>query len=334
MTLAALPAVASEAAAQNLAFDAVDPLRFPNEIHLGEAAGVARNSRGEIFVYTRTDNPTINIGVARAVSHGGSRLFRFSPDGSYRGEIGEGIYGMLVAQQVRVDPQDNIWIVDQLSGQVVKFDPDGRIAMVISRKPEAMRVPESPPPATPSAGRGTEGESFNRPSDVAWDADGNIYVADGYGNARIAKYDPEGRWIKNWGQRGSGPGEFNSIRGIQIDARGNIYVADHGNRRIQVFDTNGTFLRQIENVGAPSAICISPGATQYLFVSDSNPQDDMEYQGGMYKLDLSGRVVGRFGQVGKHIGQFGTVNSIDCRDPNNLLVGELGNWRVQKVTFR
>ncbi|MDR0787911.1 MAG: peptidyl-alpha-hydroxyglycine alpha-amidating lyase family protein [Gemmatimonadota bacterium] len=326
--------VAAQAVPQ-LAFDAVDPLRFPNEIHLGEAAGVARNSRGEIFVYTRTGHPTINLGVSRAVSHGGSRLFRFSADGSYRGEIGQNAYGLLVASQVRVDPQDNIWIVDQLSGQVIKFDPEGRVSMVISRKPEAMRVPAAPPPANPGTGAGTAGESFQRPTDVAWDAAGNIYVADGYsGNSRIAKYDREGRWIKNWGTRGSEQGQFNSIRGIAIDARGQVYVADHDNNRIQVFDTDGNFIRQIGNVGAPSAICITPGSTQYLYVSDSNPQNDMEYVGGFIKLDLNGRVLGRFGSVGKHIGQFGSVNSIDCRDPNNLLVGELGNWRVQKVTFR
>ena len=170
-------------------FDAEEPLTLPANIHLGEAAGVATNSNGDIFVYTRTGTPSITIGGSRNVSHGGSRLFKFDRDGDFVREIGQGVYGFLQAQQVRVDADDNIWVVDQMSTQVIKFDPDGRIQMVLSRKPEAMRVPENPlfprpdtyalvpaappegPPAggrSPSDGSGEEGERFNRPTDVAW----------------------------------------------------------------------------------------------------------------------------------------------------------------------
>src|ERR671918_1931788 len=120
------------------------PLTMPDNIHLGEVAGVATNSRGDIYVYTRTGNPTITIGTARAVSHGGSRLFQFDRTGKFVREIGQGAYGLLQAQQVRVDPQDNVWIVDQLSTQVIKFDPNGRVQMIFSRKPEAMRMPNLP----------------------------------------------------------------------------------------------------------------------------------------------------------------------------------------------
>ena len=85
------------------------PLTMPDNIHLGEVAGVATNSRGEIFVYTRTGNPTITIGTARAVSHGGGRLFQFDRSGKFMREIGQGVYGFLQPQQVRVDPQDTLW---------------------------------------------------------------------------------------------------------------------------------------------------------------------------------------------------------------------------------
>ena len=344
------------------------PLSMPDNIHLGEVAGVATNSRGDIFVYTRTGNPTITIGTARAVAHGGGRLFQFDRTGKFTREIGQGIYGFLQPQQVRVDPQDNIWVVDQMSTQVIKFDSNGRVQMVLSRKPEAMTVPNprltplptgipviQPEPPTGGGGRGgggergggaggrggpaplpgagVEGESFVRPTDVAWDANGNIYVADGYGNSRIAKYDRNGKWIKNWGSRGTGEGQFNIVHGIAVDAQGNVYVGDEGNKRVQVFDTEGTFKTQFTNVGAPTALCLTRGPQPVLYVAHTGDPDGME-DAAIYKVDLKGNVLGKFGSAGKLAKEFGLVNSIDCRSENELLVGELSNWRVQKLTLR
>jgi DNA-binding beta-propeller fold protein YncE len=373
--IAASLALGSSPSAQlnfpDIAYDASEPLRFPPNIHLGEAAGVATDSKGNIFVYTRTGTPYITIAGARNVSHGGSRLFQFDRTGKFVREMGQGAYGFLQAQQVRVDPQDNIWVVDQMSTQVIKFDPNGRIQMVLSRKPEAMRVPNLPlntPPDTyalvdrrptpppPAEGRGAgpagegrgggagrggalpgagaNGEQFNRPTDVAWDSQGNIYVADGYGNSRVAKYDRDGKWIKNWGSTGTGEGQFRVVHGIQIDAQNNVYVADRDNKRIQVFDAEGNFKTQFRNVGSPWAICITPGPKQFLYVSNSNPPNNLDYDGEILKMELDGRIVGKFGRAGKLLKEFGTVNAIDCRAENELLVGELGNWRVQKVNLK
>jgi hypothetical protein len=174
---------------------------------------------------------------------------------------------------------------------------------------------------------------FQRPTDVAWDAAGNIYVADGFGNARIAKFDKNGKFIKSWGSRGTENGQFNTVHGIAIDAQGNVYAADAGNKRIQVFDSDGTFKTQITGIGNPSAICITGGPHQYLYSSNSNPPEDIDNNGEIYKLELDGRVVGKFGKAGKLPKEFGTVNTIDCRRDNELYVGELGNWRVQKLTL-
>ena len=182
-------------------------------------------------------------------------------------------------------------------------------------------------------GAGAEGESFQRPTDVAWDTAGNIYVADGYGNARVAKYEPSGKYIKSWGSRGTEPGQFNIVHGIAIDAQGNVYVADEGNRRVQVFDGNGTFKKQFLNVGTPTALCITPGTRQYLYVAHTGDPDGME-DAAIYKVDLDGKIVGKFGRAGKQLKEFGLVNSIDCRNENELLVGELSNWRVQKLTLK
>ena len=349
--------LSGQAAVPTLQFDAnSSPLSMPDNIHLGEVAGVATNSRGDIFVYTRTGNPTITIGTARAVSHGGGRLFQFDRSGKFTREIGQGIYGFLQPQQVRVDPQDNIWVVDQMSSQVIKFDPAGRVQMVLSRKPEAMTVPaprltplptniptiQPEPPAGGGGGRGgpagppgagVEGESFQRPTDVAWDTQGNIYVADGYGNARVAKYDRNGKWVKNWGSRGTGQGQFNIVHGIAIDAQGNVYVGDEGNKRVQVFDTEGTFKTAFTNVGAPTALCITRGPQQVLYVAHTGDPDGMD-DAAIYKVDLKGNILGKFGSAGKLPKEFSLVNSIDCRNENELLVGELANWRVQKITLR
>ena len=371
--LAAVLLTGISAAAQSvpeIAFDSVADLpKLPANIHLGEAAGVATNSKGDFFVYTRTGHPTISIGTARPFAHGGSRLFQFDRTGKFVREIGQGIYGFLVAQQVRIDPQDNIWVVDQMSGMIIKFDPSGQVQFLLGRKAEAERVPAlplTPQPAQQAAagaaagggrgrgaapaadaeagprgggrggppGAGAQSDVFQRPTDVAWDSAGNIYVADGYSNARVAKFDKNGKFVKSWGQRGSEPGQFNTAHGIAIDAQGTVYVADTGNKRIQVFDADGNFKTQYTNVGAPAAICITPGPRQYLYISNSNPPEDIDVNGEIYKMDLTGRIVGKFGKAGKLPKEFGTVNQIDCRSENELFVAEIGNWRVQKLTLR
>ena len=316
-------------------------LKLPERIHLGEAAGVATNSKGNLFVYARTGGGNAALGGSRIFTRGGSRLFEFDRTGKFVREIGQGVYGFLFAQSVRVDSKDNIWIVDRASNMVIKFDPDGRVAMTLSRKPESVGV------AAPGGGRGggaggrggaaagagIPGDNFNRPTDVAWDAAGNIFVSDGYGNAKVVKLDPDGKFIKSWGGRGNGQGQFDTPLSIATDAQGNVYVADRGNKRIQVFDNNGGFKSEITNIGASWAICISPGAHQYLYSSNSNETNAMD-NGEIYKLELDGKILGKFGAAGKLLKEFGTVNSIDCRNPNELYVGEVANWRVQKIRLK
>jgi hypothetical protein len=185
---------------------------------------------------------------------------------------------------------------------------------------------------------------------VAWDAAGNTYISDGYINSRIAKVDKDGNWLKSWGEPGNKPGQFDTPHSIAVDAQGNVYVADRGNHRIQVFDGDGKFLRQIvidvpappdarpaigpksanpsgaRMPGSPWAICITPPPNQVLYSSDAFP-------GRIYKLGLDGQVLGMFGKTGKQLGQFGWIHEIACPSENELYVAELLNWRVQKLVL-
>jgi DNA-binding beta-propeller fold protein YncE len=347
--LAATVLAASPVFTQNavpvMNFDsAPNPLVLPDDVYLGEVGGVATNSRGDIFVYTRTGHPTMSMGTARPFAHSGSRLFQFDHNGKLTREIGQGLYGFLFAAQVRVDPQDNIWVVDEMSAMVIKFDPQGRIAFLLGRKAEALQNP--PRAGGPgggeggggaagrAAGAGAQQDVFNRPTDVAWDAQGNIFVADGRGNARVAKFSKDGVFVKSWGQKGTAPGQFADVDSIAVDAQGNVYAADAGNSRIQVFDNNGTYKTEIKNVGNAQAICITPGANQVMYVSNSNPPTDLDTSGEIYKMRLDGTMVGKFGRAGKLLKEFGTVSAIDCRSENMLYVGEVGNFRVQKLTIK
>ena len=338
--LAALPAASQDV--PEIPFDsAPNALTTPDDIYLGEVGGVASDSKGNVYVYTRTGHPTISLGGARAFAHGGSRLFQFDRNGRYTREIGKDLYGFMFAQQVRVDKDDNIWAVDQMTNMIIKFDPQGRVALLLGRKAEGTPIPTPPAPAVPPGmegqppGSGQPRDVFNRPTDIAFDAQGNIFVADGQGNARVAKFNKDGVFVKSWGSKGNGDGQFDVVRSIAVTADGDVYVADGGNNhRIQVFDNNGTFKRQFQAVGNPQAICLTTGANPILYVSNTNPPNNIDTAGEIYKMDLNGKLLGKFGRAGKMLKEFGTTNAIDCRNPNQLYVGEIGNLRVQKITLK
>src|SRR3989454_9754727 len=164
--LTAAVVTATRLSAQNAApvlnFDsAPTPLVLPDDVYLGEVGGGATNSRGGIFVYTRTGHPTLSMGTARPFAHGGSRLLQFDRNGKFTREIGQGLYGFLFAAQVRVDPQDNLWVVDEMSAMVMRFDPQGRVAFLLGRKAEAIQNP--PRPAAAAAGGGEGGSAARAP---------------------------------------------------------------------------------------------------------------------------------------------------------------------------
>ena len=339
------PAFAQQQTPPAIAFDSIpDPLKLPDNIYFGEVSGIAVNSKGHIFVLSRGNS----TGPAYAAA--AAQLLEFGPDGKYLREIGHNLYAWSFAHMVKIDRHDNIWVTDKGSDMVIKFTPEGRVAMVFGRKQEAsdegtgpLKHPNPPLPAEP--GR------FRQVTDVAFDSADNAYISDGYINSRIAKVDKNGNWLKSWGQRGTGPGQFNTPHSIAVDAKNNVYVADRGNHRIQVFDSDGNFERQIVidvpvppgarpaigtipneatgangtmAPGAPWTICITPGPSQVLYSADAWP-------GRIYKLTLDGKVLGMLGESGKQLKQFGWVHELACPSENVVWAAELLNWRAQKL---
>ena len=297
-------------------------LKFPPNIYLGEGIGVATNSRGHVFAYTRS---------------GDTRLFEFDQNGAFVREIGQGLYGFTFAHAVRVDKDDNIWTVDEGSNTIVKFNPAGRVVMVIGRRPDAVDelVAMS---GQGSAPHPNKPYSFSRPTDVGWDAQGNIFVTDGYGDDRVVKFDKNGRFLKSAGTAGNGPGELRLPHTMAMDAAGNVYIGDRSNARVQVWDNDLNFKTMYDQGGSPWAICVSPGPHQYLFVSNSVPDNGdsraAAQTGEIYKMELDGTIIGKFGKAGKALKEFSTVHEIDCRNPDQLFVSEITDWRVQKLLFK
>ena len=313
-------AATAAATAPELDYQAVPGMfQAPPGDTLGEMQGVATNSKGYVFAFFR--GPT-------------TRLWEFDPSGKFVKEIGKGFYGFMFAHSVRVDRHDNIWTVDEGTNVVTKFDPTGtKVLMILGHRPDAG---EGPVATAHGANPPDNKYTFCRPTDVAFDMQDNIFVSDGYCNNRVVKYDKNGRFLAEVGseKKGSGANEFNLPHGIQVDHQGNVYVADRGNNRYAVLDNNLKWKTAYTNVGTAWSACVSQGAHQYLFVSNSNPNGNLPgswaQTGQIYKMELDGKVLGKFGHAGKLAPGFQVAHMMDCRDPNKIIVGEIESWRMQE----
>ncbi len=327
-----------------ISFDSVpDFLKLPPGMNFGEVPGVAVNSKGHIFVFTRS-----NSANGPAYAPAAAQLLEFGSKGEFVREIGKGLYAWSEAHSVRIDREDNIWAIDKGSDMVIRFNPAGRVVMVFGRRSESADEEAKPwkhvePPLAPADGL------FRQPTDVTWDSEGNIYITDGYINSRVAKYDRNGDWVKSWGEKGTGPGQFRIPHAIVADRNNNLYVGDRTNRRIQVFDTDGKFLRMFSIdvppvpgthsvygntptgaslgavIGQPNSICITPGPTQVLFVGETT------FPGRIFKVSLDGKVLGVMGRSGRQLKQFSGAHQLACPSEKEVYAAETANWRVQKL---
>lgn len=343
--LLAAPSAFAQYAPQ-IAFESVPGFfQLPEGMNFGEVSAVAVNSRGHVFVFHRA-NPS---GGGPAYGMSAAQLFEFDADGVYQRELGRGLYAWSFAHGVRVDSSDNIWTVDKGSNMVVRMDPAGRVVWVFGRRTESVSEAAQPFEHVDSPRPHQDG-LFREPTDVAFDAAGNIYITDGYINSRVAKYDANGDWVKSWGEPGSGPGQFQLPHSIAIDRYNNVYVGDRSNARIQVFDTEGNYLREfsvatpvrpgskavngttpedlneINANGAPNALCIPPGS-DVIFVGETT------FPGRIIKATLQGEVLGVIGNSGRNLGEFSGAHGIACPTDDLLYVAETSNYRVQKLVL-
>jgi len=294
------------------------PLRIPGET-LGETEGVSMNAAGHLFVFSRTGWSGSSRGGNAA------KLFEFDQNLQFVKEWIPNAYGLSFAHTVRVDPDQNVWAVDEGSNMIMKIDPTGLIVMNLGRKPESIdwweeyveRGQHEPEGERPRARPGV----YNRPTDVAWGPDGSIFISDGYNNSRVVKLAADGTWLKEFGTYGSGDGQMNTVHAIAA-GYGHVYVADRGNRRIQVFDYDLNFERYITGIGAPWTVQVTP---RYIYSGDGD--------GKIYRLDHNGNLID-WAQTGEGSGQTGCIiHSLQAVGDNVLYRGSCSIWNIAKITF-
>ncbi len=214
---------------------------------------------------------------------------------------------------IRVDPEGFIWLVDVAGHAVLKCDRSGRVRMVIAN-------PGNRP------GDNDSKYAFNRPTGLTFTPDGDFYVADGYENSRVIEFNKDGEYLRHWGRKGTGDGEFNLVHDVCLDSRGYVYVADRTNARVQIFDANGRYLGKWTDVGNPWGLYYV-ARENAIYMADG-------HNNRVVKLNLDGQVVGVLGSFGKAPGKFDFAHNIAVDSTGAIYVSEIKNWRVQKFAPR
>ena len=260
--------------------------QLTSKIVLEAVSAVATDSKGDILVFHRGEHP----------------ILRFDRTGKLLRSFGDGLFTS--AHGLRIDSDDNIWVTDNANHTVIKFNRDGDILLTLGKKNVA----------------GQDALHFNKPADVAFASNGDFYVADGYGNSRVVKFNRAGEFLMAWGEKGTAPGEFNLPHAVQVDAEGLVYVGDRENNRIQVFNADGKFLRQFAGM-APFGLFITP--EQFLFVADGRANK-------VFKMTLAGKVLTSWGATGEEPGNFRMAHALTVARDGAVYVTEITGKRIQK----
>lgn len=287
---------------------------LPDGEVLGSVAGVGVDSHGNVFVFHRAGRtwphsdvleltpiarPTIDVFDGRS----GALLTRW----------GSNLFAM--PHGLTIDHHDNVWLTDVALQQVYEFSHDGHLLLTLGERGVA----------------GNDAGHFNRPTEVAVSPDGSFYVSDGYRNTRVMKFSANGKFLFQWGTKGTGPGQFDLPHWVSLDATGNVYVADRGNKRIQVFDASGHYLRQWSGnqIGRPYAIALDQLGNAYIADGGDQP-DAPPDRSAWVEVGPDGNPLARIGRFGNYDGQFEMAHSIALDADGAIYVGDITGARVQK----
>jgi DNA-binding beta-propeller fold protein YncE len=273
---------------------------YPAYSVIGRLSGVAVGPNGNIVALNRGYHPVLE----------------FKADGSFVRTWGEGSSMFEGAHSLRFDRQGDLWYMDAADNIIFHFDKDGRTVGTIGTNPEPWTW------LTHVIERAVPGKAnLYQETDIGWSRDGSMFVADGYGNSRVAKYDKDGNFVKSWGERGAQPGNFNTPHSLVVDNNDVIYVADRGNSRIQTFDTEGNRKAVWNLPTAPWSLCLTNGPNPVMFVGSV---------GRVYKMDLTGKILGAFGRSGRMPGTIDSIHQLACPDEKTLYLANLYASRLDK----
>lgn len=261
--------------------------QLPEGWRLGEVSGVAIDRSGDILVFHRGEHP----------------LLKFKPDGRFVQSYAEGT--VTRAHGLRVDTGHHLWTTDVGDHTVKEYDEKGKLLRVFGEKGKA----------------GEDASHFDKPANIAFTAGGDFFIADGYGNARVVKYNRNGQFVKAWGRKGTEPGQFNLVHALALDSKGLLYVADRENKRVQIFDQNGKFIKMWTHLGSPFGLFMT--RDDRLYIADGNANE-------IRIADTSGKLLGTFGATGTAPGQFQLPHDLAVAPNGDLYVAEITNKRIQK----
>ena len=273
-----------------------NPITLPEGTKMGATAAVAFDAKGHLFVLAR----------------GGASFFEFDPTGKFVRSFGD---PMTRAHGLRIDRDGNLWATDVGAHTVMKFNMKGELLLTVGVKGQAGAWDEA-------AGE----RKLNQPNDIAIAANGDVFVVQGHtpglakGDARVLKFDKTGRFIKSWGGKGKGPGQFDVAHGIAIDAKGLLWVMDRENQRIQVFDAEGTFVREMKYAGLPCSVDIG---REFVYMVNG-------FAGQLLRMDLNGKVLAATGKPGTALGEFGEAHFLAVSPKNELYVADSVNGALVK----
>jgi DNA-binding beta-propeller fold protein YncE len=265
-----------------------DWAKLPKGWNFGESSGVAVDKQDNVWVFNRGAHPVI----------------QFDKNGNFLQSWGEGLFK--ASHGIRLDADGNIWAIDVKGHLVLKFSRAGKVQMVIGRSP----------------GSNDSKDAFNEPTGIAFAANGDLFISDGYVNSRIIKFNRDGDYLSHWGSKGDGDGQFNLVHDVTLDAAGKVYVADRTNQRVQIFDASGKFLGKWTGIGAPWGLTYVAKENVIYMCDGLNNR--------VIKLGLDGQIQGVLGSQGRIQGKFDFVHNIAVDSEGSIYVVEIKNWRVQK----